>query len=68
MGGVRKIDSESGSGAKNQREMSMTRSRILTFFNRIGLEPDWDLVPERSGADRTRIAMSRDCQLKYAIL
>jgi len=41
----------------------MDRSRILTFFGRIGSGPDWDLV-----SDRIRIAMSRDCQLKYAIM
>jgi len=28
-------------------EMSMDRSRILTFFGRIGSEPDWALEPDR---------------------
>jgi len=40
--------------------MSMVRSRILTFFGRIGPGLGFN-----SGSDRNRIVMSRVCQLKY---
>jgi len=41
----------SGSSAA---EISVERSRILTFFCQNGSKPDWALVP-----DRNRIVMSR---------
>jgi len=38
------------------------RSRILTFFYQIGARLGFS-----AGPDRSRIVMSRDCQLKYAM-
>jgi len=38
------------------------RNRILTNFSQIEAELGFSVVP-----DRTRIVMSKDCQLKYAM-
>jgi len=42
--------------------MSMDRSRILTFFGRIGAGLGFSIGP-----DRSRTVMFRNCQLKYAV-
>jgi len=42
--------------------MIMDQSRILTFFGRIGSGLGFS-----AGPDRSRIVMSRVCQLKYAM-
>jgi len=43
-------------------EMSMDRIQILTFFGRIGTGLGFSV-----GSNRSRIVMSRVCQLKYAM-
>jgi len=48
--------------SNNRPEMSMNRSRILTFFGRIGARLSFI-----AGPDRIRIVMSRVCQLKYTM-